>query len=104
VGVEIVRAERPDQVVVGTGVEQADDLGLRIPCTDDDCGRVEHLEDSRDVQVVDEVEQDQIGMVVEDGTQRRHRVRSSEDDMSSFAEGTYQRGTAFDVVLYQKQK
>jgi hypothetical protein len=65
---------------------------------------VEHLEDGRDVQVVDEVEQDQIGMVVEDGTQRRHRVRNSEDDMSSFAEGTYQRGTAFDVVLHQKQK
>ena len=101
---ELVHGERLDDVVVGSGVEGADDRRVVVAGGDDDDRGAPHRPEHRQQAVAVEVgqaqvEQDEVGLVVEDALEARHRRGRAGHRVPAVGERAHEGGPDRGVVL-----
>ena len=107
-GVELVGAERLDDVVVGAGVEGGDDRPVVVAGRGHDdrhrADRPQHAQQRRAVEVGQaEVEDDEVGALVDGMPQPRHAGRLRGDGMTAFGQRAHHRRADLGVVLDEQE-
>jgi hypothetical protein len=103
-GVQLLGADRLDHVVVRTGIQRGHHVGVPVPGThDDDRNRGDRPQHAQDLLTVDvgqaEVEQDDVGRLVDHRLQGRHARAHCGDCVSAVGQRSRQSGPDRRVVF-----